>query len=272
MIIAIDIGGTKTLVALFNNSMEVIKSIKFKTPVEYPDFLAELKRTSLEFPLDDIEIGAIGSRGFIDRTNGLLVFDDKLSWKNTPLVADCQAIFGCSLTIENDSKLAGLSEARAVDMSQYPKVAYVTISTGIGSAVVINGHLDQNMINSEVGKWLVHKDGKLQPWEDTASGSWIRNTYGLLASEIDDPMIWQEIVDNLAPGFVNIAAAYTPDLIVVGGGVGSHFEKFGALLQEKMAQLAHPMVSVPPVIGASYPEDAVIYGCYHSARDQLLTQ
>lgn len=271
MIIAIDIGGTKTLVAVFDASMNIVKSIKFRTPLQYPEFLDELKRAMKELPLENIQAGAIGTRGIVDRISGTLVQDSVLAWRNAPLVQDCEALFGCSFSIENDSKLAGLSEARAVDNSLYRKVVYVTISTGIGSTFVIDGKLDQNTINSEVGKWAVEKDNKVQLWENIASGSWIKATYGTLASEIDDVDTWKEISHRLALGFINISAAYTPDLIVIGGGVGNHFDKFGDILHKTMKDLAHPMISIPPLIEASYPEDAVIYGCYHHANDALST-
>jgi len=269
MIVAIDIGGTKTLVAVFDASMNIVKSVKFKTPTNYTEFLKEVRNASLQLPLEDIQAGAVGTRGVVDREKGELALDTKLGWKNIPLAQDCKDIFNCNFSIENDAKMAGLSEARADTAHGYSKVVYVTVSTGINCAFVIDGLLDQHTVGSEVGKWLVEKDGKVQLWENVASGSWIKETYGGLASDITDPVAWKDISYNLALGFVNIAAAYTPDLIIIGGGVGTNFDKFGDILQETMKTLAHPMITVPPVIEASYPEDAVIYGCYHYAHDRL---
>ena len=231
----------------------------------------ELKKSLNELPLDGVKRGAIGTRGIVDREAGLLVQDSLLAWRNAPLVRDCEELFGCKFSIENDSKLAGLSEARAVDGNKYRKVVYVTISTGIGSAFITDGNLDKNTIDSEVGKWVVEKDGKVELWEDTASGSWIKKTYGKLASELDDPEAWKVISHKLALGFINICAAYTPDLIIIGGGVGGHFNKFGSLLSERITELAHPIIKQCPLQGATYPEEAVIYGCYHLAVDKLAT-
>jgi len=272
MIIAIDIGGTKTLVAVFDDSMNIVKSVKFKTPVQYSGFITELKESVKILPLDDMQAGAIGTRGIVDRKAGTLVQDSVLEWKDAPLVRDCEQLFGCSFSIENDSKIAGLSEARSVDNNLYHKVVYVTISTGIGSAFIVGGKLDQDMINSEVGKWVMEKDGKVQMWEEIASGSWIKATYGKLASELDDPEAWNTIAHNLALGFTNICAEYAPDIIIVGGGVGNHFEKFGSLLIEQVASLAHPMIRQCPIVEATHPDNAVIYGCFHSAHDRLATQ
>ena len=273
MIIAIDIGGTKTLLAVFDTSMNIVKSIKFKTPkADYVAFLDEVRNASIELPLEDIQAGAIGTRGVIDKEKGELVLDDKLGWSNIPLVKDFKEIFSCDFSIENDAKMAGLSESRADTARGYSKVLYVTVSTGTNCAFAVDGKLDQNTIGAEVGKWLVEKDGKIQLWEEVISGTWIKEQYGKLASEIDDPDAWKEITNRLALGFINLSAAYTPDLIVVGGGVGHNFDKFGDMLQSRMKEIAHPMVSIPPVIEASYPEDAVIYGCYYNAHDRLTAQ
>lgn len=269
MIIAIDIGGTKTLVSILNNDMEIIQSIKFATPKNYDEFGQALTGVAKQLPLNDIRAGVIGARGVIDRKNGSLRLDTILGWHNVPLVRDCTKIFGCKFSIENDSKLAGLSEARTISDSTVRTIIYITISTGIGSTFVVNNQLEQATINSEIGKWLVEKDGNWHIWEDIASGQWIKATYGKLASEIDDETTWREIVDHLAPGFINIMAAYAPDLIIVGGGVGEHFDKFGALLSQEIAIRAHPMVKQCPLQKAKYPELAVTYGCYYHALDQL---
>ena len=272
MIVGIDIGGTKTLVAVLDADMNIIESTKFATPIDYDEFIEALKTAKQGLNLQNIQAGAIGTRGIVDRVNKTLVQDSVLQWRNAPLASDCETLFDCPFSIENDSKLAGLSEARSINDQSHRKIVYVTVSTGIGSTLVIDGKLDQHTIGSEIGKWAVEKDNNVQLWEDTASGSWIKATYGKLASEIDDEATWREVAYRLSLGFINICAAYTPDLIIVGGGVGEHFEKFGELLKQSINKLAHPMVRQCPIVQASHPEHAVIYGCYHYAFDSISHQ
>ncbi len=269
MIIAVDIGGTKTLVTALDNDMSILQSAKFATPKNYAEFAHELNKAAKKLPLKDIQAGVIGARGVIDRNQGTLHLDTILGWHDVPLVRDCSNIFGCKFSIENDSKLAGLSEARAVNDPTVRSIVYITISTGIGSTFVVDGQLEQATLNSEIGKWLVEKDGSWHIWEDIASGKWIKATYGKLASEIDDEAVWHEIVDRLTPGFINSMAAYSPDLIIVGGGVGEYFDKFGALLSREVVARAHPMIKQCPIQRAMHPELAVTYGCYYYALDQL---
>ena len=92
--------------------------------------------------------------------------------------------------------------------------------------------------------------------------------YGKLASEIDDQKTWKEIVRLLRPGIVELIAVLNPEVIIIGGGVGRHFEKFGDLLVEDLKRYETPLLALPPIIGAKRPEEAVIYGCYDYARQK----
>lgn len=264
MYLAVDIGGTKTLVAAMSKSGEIVKSSKFPTPVEYADFKQELK-TNIQ-NLDTAFIrGVVAAPGKIDRDHGELIACSNLSWKNVPLESDIERMSHCPIKLENDTKLAGLSEAINI-MDEFKNVLYVTVSTGISSALVLNGVLDHGMLDSESGQILLEHDGKLGTWESFASGKAIVKKYGKRASEIDDERTWRAISKNIALGLVQLIAVVQPDVIVIGGGVGSHFKKFKKPLNEILKKYETPMVAIPPVVGAINAEEAVVYGCYHLAR------
>ena len=59
-----------------------------------------------------------------------------LPWQDVPIAKDVESIIHCPTMIENDAKLAGLSEAMLV--KDYRRVLYVTIGTGIGTAIIID--------------------------------------------------------------------------------------------------------------------------------------
>ena len=268
MYIAIDIGGTKTLVVLFDENKNVLGEVKFETPKDYQAFTAELGKAKNSLGIEDTLIsGAIGCRGAVDRDNGILIEDDKLGWKNATLCNDANRIFGVKFFLENDSKLAGLSEAHTIEQP-VKKVLYVTVSTGIGSAFVVDGALDSNTIDSEIGKWIFEHDGILKEWEAFASGSYLTNTFGKRASELEDESAWRTFTQNLALGIVNACAAYTPNIIILGGGVGAHYEKYAGFLREAIDPITPYIVKVPDIIGAKDPERAVINGCYELARQK----
>ncbi len=266
MYLTIDIGGTKTLVVVFDADKNTVEQRKFPTPKDYAEFKAELANTVAEFTTKQFTLGAIGIRGNIDRDRGLSLKDDILPWGEVPVRDDCAAAFGCPFLLENDSKLAGLSEASLVK-DTYRKVLYITVSTGIGSAFIVDGELDPDTQDSEIGKSAYPHDGKIMQWEDFASGRAIVEKYGKRASDLEDQEAWREISRNLAIGLVNAIAAFTPDVIILGGGVGSHYHKFEQPLQQAISEIKPDEISIPPIQQAQHPEEAVIYGCYELIKD-----
>lgn len=267
MYLAIDLGGTKTLICLLDNEGVVKNSIKFPTPQDYNQFLDELSSV-VSSMLNGVQIDSacMAIPGTVDRESGFILRLGNLSWhENINIREDVQSRLGIRLILENDANLAGLSEANLIK-DTYKKALYVTVSTGIGSVFVVDGKIDQNTINSEVGHTLFWHDNKLTEWEDIASGKWITATYGMRASELEDNNAWRNISKNISVGLVNLNLVLTPDVIIIGGGVGAHLDKFKAILEEEIQTINPKFVTMPPIVKAQKPEEAVIYGCY-----QLLT-
>jgi predicted NBD/HSP70 family sugar kinase len=263
----VDVGGTKTLVALFSKSGQILQQLKFPTPKSYPKFLKELKST-----LDELVTGrqttviCIAAPGLLDRGRGIGLEFGNLPWRNVKLVADIQKLVpDAEVLIENDSNLAGLSEALLVQ-DKYKKVLYLTISTGIGDGIIVRGIIDPDFANSEPGHMVLEHDGKLTKWEDFASGRALVAQTGKLAERITDEKVWYRFSKYLAQGIDPLVAAVKPDVIIIGGGVGSYFERFGHFLAHELKKYENNMVKMPPIIKAKRPEEAVIYGCYDYIR------
>jgi len=263
MYLAVDIGGTKTLVAVFNKNGQILEQIRFQTNKNYSKFLSELETTIKNLTANNqIEAACCAAPGRIDRAHGIVSSFGNLPWHNVPLRYAVSKILGGSpVIIENDANLAGLSEAVLV-RDKYKKVLYLTISTGIGDGIIINGIIDPSLADSESGQMILEHDGKLQKWEDFASGRALREKYGKPASEITDEHIWHAFVKGLAQGIDELVAVIDPDVIILGGGVGTHFDRFGHFLVHELKKYENKMVSMPPVVEAKRPEEAVIYGCY----------
>lgn len=270
MYIAIDLGGTKTLVGLLDHDGEVKKAVKFPTPENYQEFLLKLRSTVLDLIVGhEITAACMAIPGAIDRENGIILRLGNLNWpRDLPIKVDVSTFLNCPVLVENDANLAALSEAILVK-DRYRKSLYITISTGIGSGYVVDGKLEPNVIDAEIGHMMFEHEGKMQEWEDFASGSWLFKTYGKKASELDDEPTWRVVSRNIAVGIVNVSNTLTPDVIIIGGGVGSHFEKYKNLLNEEIAKIDPMMKRIPPIIQAQRPEEAVIYGCYELAKQSV---
>jgi predicted NBD/HSP70 family sugar kinase len=266
MYAAVDIGGTKTLVAVFDNYGEIIEKNKFPTPEDYEIFISELATTVDNFSTHEFQAVSVAAPGTIDHSEGILLHAGNLAWKNAPIQADIERLFKAPSHLENDAKAATVSESRLAGAT-YKVVVYITVSTGIGVGVCVNGNLDKTLLDAEPGMMNIEKDGEMVTWESITSGKAIVAKYGKRASEIDDPAIWSIIAHDIAKGLLAIIAIVQPDLIIFGGGVGSHFEKFEKPLLAELKKYENPLAPTPPIKMAVHPEEAVIYGCYELAKD-----
>lgn len=264
MIVAVDTGGTKTLVAAFNTDGAIVAKQKFPTPVDVQEYITQLKLVIDEVVGDQsITCLSIALPGTIK--NGHMLWAGNLGWHDTNMKELLSGHYDCPIIVENDANLAGLAEARALDT--LPNVClYVTVSTGIGTGIITKGKIDPNFSTSEGGQIILQHDGSFARWETFASGKAMLATYGKLASEIEDEATWREVSMNLAKGFMTILPLIRPDVVVIGGGVGTHFSKFSTHLNEIMKEFMKDKY-LPPMVEAAHPEEAVIYGCYYHAID-----
>ncbi len=258
---AIDIGGTKTFLAIFSKSGDLLKKIRFETPKKYEDFKTELKSQATNIDITKIEVAGVGIPAVINKSKSTAVAFGNLDWENVPIQRDVERILKCPVLVENDAKLAALSEALMLK-KKYHKVLYVTISTGIGAGLVIDDKISPDFDHIEVGQMLFEHHGKLERWEKFASGKAIVAEFGKPAKDITDKKEWYIIAHNIAVGLIDLIASLTPDVIIVGGGVGSHFKKFSDRLKEDLDEYTNNLLTVPPILKAQRAEEAVIYGCY----------
>jgi predicted NBD/HSP70 family sugar kinase len=266
MYIGVDIGGTKTLVATFSADGNVLDRQKFLTPPTYENFLHELEKTAAKFLAQDLRAGCIAAPGVIDRVNGIGKDFGNLSWHNVPIEADAQSIFHCPIVVENDANLGGLSESMLLPKDK--RILYVTISTGIGTGFIDNQSIVPDLADSEGGHMLLEHHGKRMIWESFASGHAIAERFGKKASDITDPIIWNEIAHDLTLGFIELIAIAQPDIIVIGGSVGRYFDQFKRPLVREVKQCCNTLLKMPLFQQAARPDDAVLYGCYELARNK----
>lgn len=269
MWIAIDIGATKTLIAVFDRNGKIVKSSNHPTAKNYQQFLSELSTAFQKISSNNkFTAAGVGVPGLVDRNNGTVIALGNLDWGNRPIQKDISSIIGSIPTvIENDTRLAGLSEAQFLS-NKYDRVLYFTISTGIGAALIENGQIVSALQDTEAGKMPLLYQNRIVAWEDFASGRAIIKKYGKKASEIDDPTTWDEIARNIGYGVGVTTSVMQPDAIIFGGGVGQFATKFIPAIKKYLASNLHPVVRQPKLLVAKRPNEAVIYGCYIKARQK----
>jgi len=268
MIVAVDTGGTKTLIASFLDDGRIGTQYKFPTPPTKEAYILTLQQ-ELHGLFGDKVVDAIvvAMPGIVK--DGVAVWCNNLKWKNFDVAGALKGVLGdAPVYVDNDANLAGLAETR--QLNEIPALSlYVTISTGIGSGIITDGVIHHALRHSEVGRSLVEYDGQVREWETFASGKAIYTIYGKYARDIKSKRTWYQIADRISRGFLAIIPVLQPNVIIIGGSIGTYFSSYGADLKGILKEHLPDHISLPKIVKAKHPEEAVIYGCYYYAVDAL---
>lgn len=268
MLVTVDTGGTKTLVTSFDQDGKKGVVIKFPTPKQQDEYVTLLRDTlHTNYGNQSIEAVVVALPGIVK--NGVAVWCNNLGWKDFDAHSALSGVLGdAPVLIENDANLAGLAETRALDPLPM-SVLYATISTGIGTGIITGGTIDPGLRYSEGGRTLVEFDGMIREWESFASGRAIYATYGSYARDITSERTWYQIADRISRGFLAMIPVIQPDVIIIGGSIGTYFDRYGAQLEALLTEKLPAHIPCPRIVQAKHPEEAVIYGCYYYALDFL---
>jgi predicted NBD/HSP70 family sugar kinase len=264
MIVTIDIGGTKTLIVYFDILGKPIKEVRFATEHSPEEFLAHLDLELAQFTTDEIKAIAVAAPGMIDSKAGIILYSPNLKWKNIELTAHLSERFHCPIYLGNDANFAGLGAVQALDAIP-PLALYITIGTGIGTGLIIDGDIHPAVTHAEGGHMLFQTEQGLQEWEQFASGKAIAARYKRLAIDIQEDSHWKQIAFQLVVGLRALIPALQPNIIIFGGGVGTQFDRFTGHLQTQLRAELPAFIPLPTFIQAIDPEKAVIHGCYYYA-------
>ena len=261
--IGIDIGGTKVAAGVVDIHGRLLAETRRSTPdsdargIErvIVELVGELSR---EYRIRSIGIGAAG---WMDLSNGTVLFSPHLAWRNEPLRGNLEKLLRRRVTVVNDADAAAWAEWRYGAGRGEPRLVCVTLGTGIGGAMIIDGRVERGRygVAGEFGHQIVvphgHRCecGNRGCWEQYASGNALGReakelaaanspvAQSLLAAAGGDPgqitgalvtrlalegdQASQELVDDvgqwLGLGLANLAAALDPGTFVIGGGLGA---------------------------------------------------
>ncbi len=268
MLVTVDTGGTKTLITSFERDGKMGRLIKFPTPEKQTDYVRILRKTLVE-NYDDkhVDVIVVALPGIIK--DGVAVWCNNLGWKNFDALKALSGVLGDTpVLVENDANLAGLAETRVIDPMPISSL-YVTISTGIGTGIITAGRIDPGLRHSEGGRTMVEFDGVIREWETFASGKAIHLAYGKYARDITSERSWHQIADRISRGFLAVIPVIQPDIIIIGGSIGTYFSHYGSQLQTILREKLPAHIPTPRIVRAKHPEHAVVYGCYYYALDYL---
>lgn len=273
MILAIDIGGTKTSLATFSDIFGIplkSKTIKFPTPEDCDNITLEF-RAAIEKLIPNpanrskVNIAVIAYPGLIK--DGLPAVAPNLpSWNNFNLIECIKNVFTecgitCPFYFENDANLGAFYECRG----KKGRSIYLTFSTGIGGGVMEDNHLTPDSAVFEPGKMIYTYDGQQSSWEQFASVKAINAANNVEdIKEVRSPKALFDVASRVSLGIAQIIRERQPSVIIIGGPIGLIYAGF----QKQLKTIIAPSVGQAhtKITKAKKPMECVEYGCYYYAK------
>lgn len=164
--IGIDIGGTKILGALVDESGKILFEERVPSPAQDPDKMVEVVVAlikSITEKATEVIVGVgVAAAGFIDADQSTILYAPNLNWRHEPLRERLQALVPHKVVIENDANAAGWAEYKFGAGRGAKDMVMLTLGTGVGGAVIADYKLRRGGfgIGGELGHVKVVQDGK----------------------------------------------------------------------------------------------------------------
>ena len=266
--IGVDVGGTKIAAGVVDAKGSIVEMTKRPTPAADPAATVDVLSDAVLELLDrhEVEAVGIGAAGFVEETRSTVRFAPNLAWREEPVARLVEERVGRPVIIENDANAAAWAETKQGAGRGHEYVILITIGTGVGGGVIIDGRLLRGHfgIGAELGHYRVVPDGRLCGcgnrgcWEQYASGSalvaeareFARRSPGAAVrllqlaggkpEGITGPEVMKaaregdaaalrcfEIIGGwLGAGLADLAAILDPSCFVLGGGVSEAGDLF----------------------------------------------
>ena len=284
--IGVDLGGTNVRAAIVDEDGKVL--IQKKSPSYAQEGKEKVMDTIINLikSLPDYEscsgIG-VGVPGPCDEKTGSMVLATNLpGFEGYSIANKLEETFHMPSFIDNDANVAALAEALVGAGKGKKVVYYVTLSTGIGGGLVINGECisGKHGFTGEIANIIIDRNRSKVNYlavgaiENEASGTAITRKANEKASKKykhagevfedahDGDLIAKEIVDNvardLAQLFATIACVCDPDIFILGGGMMQSSDLFLPSVIEKFKEISHTQLHDDEFVLASFEEPGVI--------------
>lgn len=279
MYILFDVGGTKMRVVAADREKFLGEPVVVTTPKDFGEGFDTLKRiidnlaSGLTAP--DRAVTAIvgGIAGPLNAEQTMLVKSPNLSdWVGRDIKNSLQTAYKVPVELENDAALVGLGEAHFGAGRGKSIIAYLTISTGVGGARIIDGKIDRSSFGFEPGHQIIDPDNTLCPvcegndLEAYVSGTAIENRFGMKPYEIHDDAVWDELAKFLAYGLNNTIVHWSPDVVVLGGSMMKEVGIPIPAVRKHLAEILKIFPNIPLVEKAELGDFGGLYGALAHAR------
>ena len=299
--IGIDIGGTNTKIIVMDSKNKLLHEERFHTMAEcgQADFMKRLGAAvkKLKNKWKPVSIG-IGAAGDIDPEKGVMRFSPNLDrWRNVGLVAPLKKLSGLPCVLENDANMAAWGAYEMELKRKYRNVVTVTLGTGIGGGIILDGKLYHGASGSagELGHDKLERGGEQCHCGAKGCMEAYCGSYAIIRAArrgIKDPeafihkysapgrerlnticltkaadqghgaalKVWRDMGESLGRGLADMILIFNPDCVVLTGGVSKASRHFLGSVKKVFAsqQIKTPFVSVKLVVAGN--ADLGVYG------------
>ena len=306
LVLGVDIGGTKVAAGVVNAAGKILS--KTRAPMvangsarTAMDCVHRVIHAGMQLSMSPVEAIGISSPGPLDPRRGVIINSPNLPcWRDFALMKEIEETYGLPVRLDNDANAAGLAEALWGAGRNLASVFYVTIGTGIGTAIILErriyhgrtgaaaegGHMTIDLhapvacgcgkrgcLESMASGPALAARAKARLLRDLSSGTILRTMAGkcpmtaevvFAAAEAGDPVataVLQEIVELLAVWLGNVIDLLEPQVIVVGGGVGGGLTAWLPKIAEGLRRWTiNTRAHEIPLMPAEYGADSGIAG------------
>ena len=286
---ALEAGGTKMVLAIYDEAGQELERLTL--PTETPDTtMPPMQAFFRDHGIDALGVGSFGPLALDenDPAYGSITTTPKLAWRNYPLLRSLTEGMDIPCAIDTDVNAAALAEAEVGAARGCRSAVYVTIGTGVGAGICIDGRPVHGMLHPEAGHMLLrprsddplprgvcpYHDGCL---EGLAAGPALGARANGNAKDLpDDHPLFDLEAHYLAQMCVNLILTLSPEKIILGGGVMQRESLFPMIRRETLRLLGGYVQTrqvlsgmedyiVPPAL---YPVSG-LYGSYLLGRQAL---
>lgn len=258
-------GGTKFVCAVGAGPGQIDAETRFgtTTPAE------TLERAIDFFKEQEKERGRLAAIGFgsfgpIDPrpaspTFGYVLSTPKPGWSNTDVLAPLREAFGVPIGFDLDVNAAALAEARWGAGQGCDPLMYITIGTGIGAGIVLDGRLLHGLLHPEAGHLPLPHDPQRDPFagicpfhsdcfEGLAAGPALEKRWGQKAETLPpEHPAWALEADYIALALCSYIYTLSPQRIILGGGVSQQPQVI-KMVREKVPALLNGYIQSPEIL------------------------
>ena len=268
--VGVDLGGTNIAVGVVNENLNIIGRAKLKTNVPRPAeaIFSDIAKAVLiaiddaGIELEEVQSVGVGTPGSVNKAKGMIEFANNLDFNKVPAKEMLEEKLGRPVYLDNDANCAALGEAIAGVGKGVSSFVAITLGTGVGSGIVIDGKIvgGVNFAAGEMGHMVIVVNGeqcncgRKGCWERYASANALTAQTKEAMIQNRESSMWQQVggkieevsgrtafdamrqgdetasevvsryIYYVSAGIINIVNALQPEIICVGGGIGHEGE------------------------------------------------